>query len=43
MTRDIIILGVGLTVGMVAGFTLVATFYDWSQPVADLMAESRRC
>jgi len=24
---------------MVAGFTLVATFYDWSQPVADLMTK----
>ena len=39
MTRDVIILGVGLTVGMVAGFALVATFYDWSQPVADLMTK----
>ena len=39
MTRDIIVLGVGLTVGMVAGFTLVATFYDWSQPVGDLMTK----
>ena len=40
MTRDIIVLGVGLTVGMVAGFALVTTFYDWSQPVGDLMTKA---